>query len=515
MHTAINWKRLAPGLLLLAALLWLMRDTATAMVQIWMRSETFTHAFLVPPIVLWLVWRLRPLLVTLPTRPVPWLLLPMAGICFLWLLGELATVAAASQFALVALIVLAVPALFGWAIARALTFPLMFLFFAVPFGEFTVPALMDWTADFTVLALRASGIPVYREGLDFVIPSGNWSVVEACSGVRYLIASFMVGSLFAYLNYQSTTKRVVFMLISLLVPIIANWLRAYMIVMIGHLSGNELAVGVDHLVYGWVFFGIIIGLMFFIGARWAEPDAELPGPDAAEGVATRPQAGWAVAATIVALVVGTQAWAWRLDHGDAGAGPRLALQASADGWQSDAQASLPWQPAFMGPGTIAQARFSRSSGATAQEQQVYVWTGYYRNQGMDSKLVSSVNTLVDGADRAWSQVESGGRAAADGLPAFRTAVVRQGAQLGGAEVQRLRVWQTYWVGGRWETSDARAKVRQALDKLTGQGDDGAVVLLVTPIRSDAKADADATLETFARQHLGALAAELARARDTR
>jgi len=39
------------------------------------------------------------------------------------------------------------------------------------------------------------------------------------------------------------------------VPIIANWLRAYMIVMIGHLSGNKLAVGVDHLIYGWLFFG--------------------------------------------------------------------------------------------------------------------------------------------------------------------------------------------------------------------------------------------------------------------
>jgi exosortase A len=501
-----------PGLLLLAALLWLMRDTATAMVQIWIRSETFTHAFLVPPIVLWLVWRQRALLVTLPTRPVPWLLLPMAGICFLWLLGELATVAAASQFALVALIVLAVPALFGWSIARALTFPLMFLFFAVPFGEFTVPVLMDWTADFTVLALRATGIPVYREGLQFVIPSGNWSVVEACSGVRYLIASFMVGSLFAYLNYQSTTKRVAFMAISLLVPVIANWLRAYMIVMIGHLSSNELAVGVDHLIYGWVFFGLVIGLMFFIGARWAEPDAELPGPNAAAGTASRPQAGWAVAATILALVVGTQALAWQLDHGDGGAAPRLALPAAAVGWQAEANATLPWQPAFMGPGAVAQSRFTRDGDSA---QPVYLWAGYYRNQGLDSKLVSSVNTLVDGADRDWSQIESGGRPATGGLPAFRTAVLRQGAQLGGAGEQRVRVWQAYWVGGRWVTSDARAKVWQALDQLTGQGDDGAVVLLAAPIHADDKADADAALETFARQHLGTLAIELARARDTR
>ena len=77
----------------------------------------------------------------------------------------------------------------------------------MPFGEFALPALMEWTADFTVFALQLSGIPVFREGQHFVIPSGNWSVIDECSGVRYLMASFMVGTLFAYLNYRSYKRR--------------------------------------------------------------------------------------------------------------------------------------------------------------------------------------------------------------------------------------------------------------------------------------------------------------------
>jgi Transmembrane exosortase (Exosortase_EpsH). len=44
-----------------------------------------------------------------------------------------------------------------------------------------------------------------------------------------------------------------------------------MIVMLGHYSGNTIATGVDHLVYGWLFFGIVIGVMFLIGARWVDP----------------------------------------------------------------------------------------------------------------------------------------------------------------------------------------------------------------------------------------------------
>jgi hypothetical protein len=60
------------------------------------------------------------------------------------------------------------------------------------------------------------------------------------------------------------------------VPIVANWLRAYMIVMIGHTSGMELATGVDHLIYGWLFFGLVMFIMFWIGSYWREDEAPAP-----------------------------------------------------------------------------------------------------------------------------------------------------------------------------------------------------------------------------------------------
>ncbi|MDE2504020.1 MAG: exosortase A, partial [Burkholderiales bacterium] len=266
--------------LLLAALLWLFRGTALGMVDIWWNFETYTHAFLVAPISIWLVWRQRDELARLTPRAQPWLLLAVVAVAALWVAGDLALVNVVAQFAFVALIVVAVAAVLGIEVAWTIAFPLAFLFFAVPFGEFAIPWMMRWTADFTVYAIQASGIPIYREGQSFVIPTGRWSVVQACSGVRYLIASFMVGTLFAYLNYSSIKRRLVFMVVALIVPVIANWLRAYMIVMLGHLSNNRLAVGVDHIVYGWIFFGIVITIMFFIGARWSEPPAP-PRPPAA------------------------------------------------------------------------------------------------------------------------------------------------------------------------------------------------------------------------------------------
>jgi exosortase A len=264
--------------------LFLYRNTGVAMVSIWARSGTFTHAFLVPPIAAWLIWRKRQILALYTPEPNGYVLIGVVLVALMWGMGELASVNALTQWVLVALLVLAVPAILGMTVARLISFPLFFLFFAVPVGEFLMPPLMEGTAHFTVFALRMSGIPVYREGLQFVIPTGNWSVVEACSGVRYLIASVTVGTLFSYLNFQSIQRRIFFVLVSLVVPVIANWIRAYFIVVLGHISGNKIATGVDHLIYGWLFFGLVIMLMFFIGAQWAESDSKTGGIATPAGV---------------------------------------------------------------------------------------------------------------------------------------------------------------------------------------------------------------------------------------
>lgn len=472
-----TWQRLLPLVLLLAAVLVMFRETALAMVTIWLRSDTFAHCILVPPISLWLAWRKRTALSGLVTRPMPWLLLPMALVCLLWLLGELAMVGPASQFALVTLVVLLVPALYGWAATRELLFPLAFLYFSVPLGEFLVPTLIDHTADFTVAALRLSGIPVYHEGNDFVIPSGNWSVVEACSGVRYLIASFMVGTLFAYLNYVSLKRRLAFMAVALVVPIVANWVRAYLIVLAGHLSGNTVAVGVDHLIYGWLFFGIVVGLMYMIGARWAEvPDSLTTQRASAVGGVALAGNPWPTALLVLALLVGTQAWLWRLEQPFDAPATYIAMPAGG------IERRMPFEPGFRNPSIARSAEFQ------VDGRSVWLWIGQFHQQGDDRKLVSSANTIVSADDKGWAMVSLGRKRSA--LPAgelvVRTADLRQVLPLQGPEPQRLRAWQFYRVGEALTSSDARAKLLQSADQLLRRSDQGTVILIVTP--SDAEAD---------------------------
>ncbi|MCW5610992.1 MAG: exosortase A [Rubrivivax sp.] len=509
------WRHALPALVLvLLALLGLYHQTMAAMVGIWLRSDTFAHAILVPPITLWLVWRLRQRVASVAPRPQPWLLAALAIAALGWLVGDLAGVNALTQLMLTALLVLAVPAVLGWAVARELAFPLAFLFFMVPIGEFMMPKMMDWTADFTVAALQLSGIPVYREGLQFVIPSGNWSVVEACSGVRYLIASFMVGTLFAYLNYRSTKRRLVFCLVAIAVPIVANWVRAYIIVMLGHLSGNTIAVGVDHLVYGWVFFGIVIGFMFFIGAKWSEPDgnrnAALPPPAAAavSGRAAPMALHWIVAAATVAIAAAPHAAAWQFERtGAAASAPALALP-DVPGWSAvDAPPLL--TPAFAAPSAEVLQVYRQDDRA------VTVHVAYYRHQGYGRKLVSSQNQLVSSEDRRWNRSTSGRRGVEAGgrVVEFASHELLGGRIPGHTLRQRLDVRQVLWAGGRFTTSPQVATLLSVAGRLTGQGDDAAALTFY--VEGEDAAATQRLLDDFLREHLGSFEARLQVARSVR
>ena len=464
--------------------------TGAAMVDVWARSDTFAHGFLVAPISAWLVWRARASLVEVMPQPSWWVLVPLTAAGAGWLLGELGTVNALSQFAFVAMLVLAVPAVIGVRAARRIAFPLAFLFFAVPAGEFLMPQLMEWTADITVMALRLTGIPVYREGQNFHIPSGNWSVVEACSGVRYLIASVVIGTLYSYLTYRSMKRRAVFIGFSILVPVLANWARAYMNVMIGHLSGNRLAVGVDHLIYGWLFFGFVIMVMFWIGARWRDDTTPVVGAD--RSVRWTPgKAASAAEFLLAAVVVSIAAMIWplgtrQIERSDAASLPALSAPAAGGGWLAEAGGLNTWRPQFQNPSAQLHEHWTRG------EATVGVYVAYYRNQGPDQKLVSSSNELVKSSDRDWVRVAGGART----LDLGGHSVEARTAELKGPGDERLLAWYWYWIDGRLTASDVLAKAYTALSRVTGRGDDAAVVIVYT--RSRRPGEAEAALDAFVR-----------------
>ncbi len=236
-----------------------------AAVGVWIASTAYGHCFLIIPMSLYLAWERRDNLADLTAQPEPaWavLALPIAGV---WFAAERLGIMEGRQLAAMAAVELLFLVVLGRTLFRALLAPLAFLVFLVPFGEFITPALQHFTARFIAVGLDLLRIPNYTTDLIIEIPSGTFFVAEACAGLRFLIAAVAFGVFYALLNYRSPGRRIAFIAASVVVPIVANGFRAFGIVMLGHVLGSAEAAAADHLLYGWVFFSLIMLLLVAAG----------------------------------------------------------------------------------------------------------------------------------------------------------------------------------------------------------------------------------------------------------
>jgi len=261
---------LASFVVLLVAWLVIYWPALVSMVGVWGSSDTFTHCFIILPIVLFLLYERRYEIPQTPLKPALWVIVPLIIVQMGYLGGQLLGVNLIGHAAAYASIVLIVWMIFGTEFILRFKFPFIFLAFTVPFGEQLVPLLQDITAFMSVEFLKLTGIPIYREGLYLYIPNGTFLVAEACSGISFLIAAVALGTMYGYLNFNTRWKFIAFIVVSFIVPIIANGMRAYGIVVIGYYSDMEMATGADHLIYGWFFFAFVLVLLFLLGEIFKE-----------------------------------------------------------------------------------------------------------------------------------------------------------------------------------------------------------------------------------------------------
>lgn len=475
----------ALGLLVLtwAAIAALLQPTAQSIVAIWERSETYAHGYVILPIALWLVWRDRHRLAAIETRPDPRALILALPLLILWLTAWAGGVLVAEQYALVGLWIIAVWALLGPKLVRAAAFPLFYILLMVPNGEFLMQPLMDFTADFTVAAVRLVGLPVYREGTYFSLPSGNWSVVETCSGIRYIIASLTLGLLYAYLTYRSLWKRIAFSIAALVVPVIANGFRATMIVLIAHYSDMKLALGIDHYIYGWVWFGIVMLLMFWVGLIWRE---DQPAPDAESAprpAPSTPRPPLVMAAILVLLTALAPLWQRTL----ASPAPAVTLVAPqpVNAWQVTETPFNDWLPRWIGMDAQLTRHYARDA------DRVLLFVAYYGQQRQDSELINSQNLMVEQEHPRWQNVGQRVRHLKIGGVAYRILEARLRTQRG----ERILAWQWNRVMGRNDLHPLLIKIELAVEKVFGGRDDGTAFIIAAPY-DDQPQEAERVLRDF-------------------
>ncbi|MCB2072588.1 MAG: exosortase A [Novosphingobium sp.] len=355
-----------------------------AMAAQWWNSSSYNHILLIPAILAWLVWqRFGELMRIEPSMWWPGLL-AVAGAAFIWLLGTFGGLATASQLGAVALLVAATITFIGVRASAALAFPLGYMFLLVPIGDELVPGLQMVTASIAIWLVELSGIPAVIDGVFISTPVALFEVAEACSGVRFLVAMVAFGVLVANVCFTSWTRRLVFLGACVVVPILANGVRAWGTIYAAQFVGVELATGVDHIVYGWIFFAIVMALVILGAWRFFDRQPGDPMIDAGR-INSSPLLGRletmrvsAVPAIVLlaAITIGSQAWSRAADQLVAPMPERIGLP-EVPGWhRADYVPSVWWEPRADGAEHRLLGRYADDAG-----HEVDVFLALYSAQG--------------------------------------------------------------------------------------------------------------------------------------
>ncbi|WP_432767863.1 MAG: EpsI family protein [Sphingopyxis sp.] len=396
-----HWTRWQAHLAALAALslaiLAIFHRDAADMAGIWWHSSTFTHCLLMVPMIGWLIAQRVPQLRTL--TPACWwpALAWMAAAGLLWLVGEAAGVALFRQAGLVLMMQGAVAATLGEKLVRALLFPLGYALLLVPFGEELVPLLQTFTAHISVALLHLSGLEAAMEGVFITTRAGFFEVAEECSGVNFLIAMLAYAVFAAHLCFKSWTRRVVFVAAALATTILANALRAYGTMVAADIWGIEAAGGIDHVFYGWIFFGLVILIVMLVAWRWFDRPANDVAVDVTglDGAARWTGPARAVLPAALAVPLAFAGWGALVGARTAPLPATMAIAAPA-GWSAATAAGTAWTPRFDG----ADQRLLRHF-VDARGRRVSVAIGGFERQAEGREVAAFGQGAVD-LDSKWA-----------------------------------------------------------------------------------------------------------------
>jgi exosortase A len=474
-----RWKRHAAMLVgAWAALLLLFRHDAADLLRIYWTNTTFGHCLFVAPVIAWLVWqRKRELAEVVPGGWWPGLALVAAGGAS-WVVGDAAGVALFRHAGLIVMLQGAVVSVLGPNVARALLFPLAYMIFLVPFGEFFEGPLQDITVRMVMPLLHLSGVPATVDGVLITTPNGYFEVAEACSGAKFLIAMIAYGVLVANVCYVTWPRRIAFMAIALVVPVIANGLRAFGTIYAAWWTSVEAATGLDHIVYGWVFFGLVMVAVLAIGWRWFDRDPDAAWFDPAKLQGKPSHSVDAPVASLLVLTVACLFLGWSsLIAARAQPLPEAQLPQVAGWTRAPLSSAAPWAPNFPNADHFLMGRYQDKQGRA-----VDLAVALYGSQREGKELVGFGIGAIRENDR-WVRIDD--MAPVDGGAALR--------MTGPGRAER-EVVTWYRVGNVITRSEQRVKLETLLVKLFG-GPQRAVAVLVSAERGP-DFDSDAAIRDF-------------------
>jgi len=502
---------LLSALTLVAAIV-VFRDGIALLGEAWTLPE-YTHGPLIPVISLVLLHRQisRDGGLFAPgsgsTAMVAGLLAGLAGAMALF--GALSGLAELSAYGIVVFAAALMVVALGWPCSARFWHPVVHLCFMLPLPGLiyygTTTALQGFSSEAGVMFIRMFGIPVVHDGNVIDMGAIKLLVAEACSGLRYMFPILSFSYVLAILYQGPKFKKLLIFAMAVPTAIAINAFRVAAIGVAYGLYDIPPTEGFAHVFEGWVVFLISLALIAACASALSPGgrlslDTEMGSPRivAAKLATTRSLPALrvlaavtcAVAVALVALPDRTGRAVDRL--------PFSVMDIAVGPWTLRERIAI--EPAIA-RSMAADDIFLGSFEAPGRAAGVELLLAYYEDQRAGG--IHSPEICLPGA--GW-EIETLDRIALDGpgdtaFPAMR-AVIRR-------DLERRVV--IYWFDqhGRRTAVDYAAKALLVWDGVVHNRTDGALVRLVTPVRTgETPAEAEIRLTDMARDLPGMLAPHL-------
>jgi len=232
-------------------------SSLVVMISGWKRDD-YSYCYLIPFVVLYLIWEKRNRLVNLPSVSSWWGMLPFgAGIVLFWLGelgGEYLTLYISFWLVMVGLSWMHL----GWEKLKAIGFAFILILTMFPLPSFLYNKisvnLQLISSQLGVAMMQVCGMSAYREGNIIDLGFTQLQVVDACSGLRYLFPLIVLGILLAYFFRAAFWKRAIIVISTIPLSIITNSLRIALTGILHQIWGAKVAEGFFHGFSGWFIF---------------------------------------------------------------------------------------------------------------------------------------------------------------------------------------------------------------------------------------------------------------------
>jgi EpsI family protein len=461
---------------LLLLVLGLYRETTLYLGRLWVQGDGgYGHGFLVLAISLYIVFRQRNVLSELVPCPSSMALYAVATFSLIWLVATLVDVQIMQSAVLLLLVLSVIWAAAGGRVAWQLSFPVMFVAFALPLWSPLLLFLRPVTAEAAFWMTRAAGVPALLQDFVVILPAGSLKISEACSGLHYLLAALTLGVFYAYLNYPLLWQRVMVVMVAAAAAILANILRVFIVIYLAWTSDMQHPLVADHLSLGWYLFAGLVLVLLLVdaglhrNANKPRRDATAYAQPAVTGACKHGALQNIILLIITALLTASGpalAW-WMEQQGEVSQNTVLVFPGPFGDWTGPSETLDTWMPAYQG--AIAEKRAYRTS-----TQELYLYIGYYPAQSQGNELISDVNRISD--VKTW-RAESSQRV----VTTSRHKKVIEQVLESPAGQQRL-VWYWYCIGDNCTTNAYMGKLLQVLGFVTGKRE-ALVIAVAQDIRS--------------------------------